>query len=413
MNEIGVYVHFPWCLEKCPYCDFLSIRAPSPDPSRRATRDEARRALPHSGYADAIIRELEMRLARLGEAGPAPVLRSVFFGGGTPSLWDPRELGRVLAAVRSSFPASPAGVEITVECNPTSVDDEHFAALASEGVNRVSIGVQALEQERLSFLGRLHDPGGALVALEQAVRSPIERVSGDLIYGVYGQAPEAATADVMAVLDRGVTHLSAYALTIEENTRFGALAKRGQLPLLDDALVAASFDAVGRAAEARGLSQYEVSNFALPGHESVHNVGYWTGRDYLGLGVGAFGTVTLGEGRLRYKNHLVVERYSSAFARGRAPFDPFMAELAEREAIAPETSVSEAILLGLRLRDGLDPELVSERFGAPFWTEERRKTVARLLEKRDLSERHVEGRVLLGIPRERWLFADGIIRDLL
>src|SRR6478736_9841791 len=183
--DLGVYVHFPWCLKKCPYCDFLSVAVPEAAPGVTANAAQARAQLPHRPYADAVLCELDRRVARLPH--PLPAATSVFFGGGTPSLWEPEELGRVLAAIRGTFDV-PHDLEVTVECNPTSVDERHFERLLHAGVNRVSIGVQAVDQERLSFLGRLHDPAGGLEALRTARRAGVPRVSGDLIFGVYKQA---------------------------------------------------------------------------------------------------------------------------------------------------------------------------------------------------------------------------------
>src|SRR3954464_389091 len=226
-TELGVYVHFPWCLKKCPYCDFLSVAAERP-------------ALPHAAYADSVIAELERRVSTLGDVR----LVSVFFGGGTPSLWEPAELGRVLARIRQLLPNSAADLEVTVECNPTSFDVERGHALRGVGVNRVSIGVQGLSAERLQFLGRLHDVESGLSAVREAIESGMPRVSADFIFGVSGQEADAARREARILSELGTTHLSAYALTIEPGTQFGALARKGKLPLLEEASVADSFLAV-------------------------------------------------------------------------------------------------------------------------------------------------------------------------
>jgi oxygen-independent coproporphyrinogen-3 oxidase len=410
--EMGVYVHFPWCLAKCPYCDFLSVAVESPVPGRPPNAVEARAVLPHEAYADAVLGELGARFARL--ARPLPRLRSVFFGGGTPSLWQAAALGRVLEGILKVFgaPSRPSveELEITVECNPTSLDTRQIEALLAVGVNRISVGVQSLSAERLHFLGRLHDENDGLRAVRAALAAGVPRVSADLIYGVYDQGPEQAVREVEAVAATGVTHLSAYALTIERNTKFGAMEKAGRLPLLDDSLVASSFDAVSTALDRVGLKHYEISNFARPGHESRHNRGYWLGDDYLGLGTGAFGTVSLtgAAHRLRYKNLLVPERYTAAFS-GPQPSSPFDAPLAERELIDGATSVQEALLLGLRLREGVDLGELARRHGVDPWPKERLRA-ARRLEAIGRLEIHGDR---LSIPSRAWLFADGIIRDLL
>jgi len=404
---MGIYVHFPWCLKKCPYCDFLSIAVPEAAPGVPSNAEQARARLPHTAYADAVLTELERRSSLLPK--PLPRAETVFFGGGTPSLWQPAELGRVLAGVRRTFEVA-GDLEVTVECNPTSVDDAHFEALLDAGVNRVSIGVQAVDQERLSFLGRLHDPAGGLAALRTARRAGVPRVSGDLIFGVYKQAPNDAVRDVSAVLDTGVDHLSAYALTIEENTRFGALNRTGHLPLLGEELVAQSFEAVAEALSRAGFEHYEVSNYARAGERSRHNLGYWQGRDYLGLGTGAVGAVTLASGRLRYKNLLSAERYLAAYGPDSpSGLDPFSAQLTEREELDGETSLREGVMLGLRVRDGIDTSELAVRTGAEFWTRERSAVVERLL-ARGLLQRNGPR---LAIPQAHWLFCDGIVRDLL
>ena len=375
---MGVYVHFPWCLKKCPYCDFVSYAAP-------------RESIDHAGYADAVIAELERRRPALGGRR----LATVFFGGGTPSLWEAPELGRVLAAIRAAFhdgasPQTPAGsasgpanggepggagearasgamreeVEVTVECNPTSLDEERARALVGVGVNRLSVGVQGLDAGRLSFLGRLHGPEDGLEALRAALSAGVPRVSGNLIYGVAGgreeQAGEAA-AEASRVAATGVTHVSAYSLTIEPGTQFGELARRGRLPLATDDAVADSFFAIEEALTAQGFEHYEISNYARPGQEARHNLGYWRGRDYLGLGCAAFGTLSDGTGARRYRNLVDPQRYTKAALGG--------GDLVEsEEALDPEARLRERIMLGLRLAAGLDLDEAVADLGVPAWS---------------------------------------------
>jgi oxygen-independent coproporphyrinogen-3 oxidase len=385
--RIGVYVHFPYCLKKCPYCDFVSYATP-------------REEIDHGGYADAVLRELETRAAALDGA----TLQSVFFGGGTPSLWAPAELGRVLAAVLARAPHHAPEVEVTVECNPTSLDEARARELASVGVNRLSVGVQGLDEERLRFLGRLHDAKGGLVALREAIASGIARVSGDLIYGVATAAgrtmsAEAAASEASEVAATGVTHVSAYSLTIEPGTQFGELARRGRLPLADDDLVADAFFAIEEVLEARGLTRYEVSNYAKPGHEARHNLGYWRGDDYVGLGCGAFGTVSRADGAAtRYRNEVDPARY---LARSTAP-------TANEEALDPEMRLRERILLGLRLRDGFDLSAAAGSLALDAWTDARKKAADRLVARDRLI---IEGD-RVRIPRAAFAFADRIAMDL-
>ncbi|WP_437594078.1 radical SAM family heme chaperone HemW [Sorangium sp. So ce1000] len=410
MEPITVYVHFPWCLKKCPYCDFVSFA-------------KAREAIDHRGYADAVLAELRKRADVLGERE----LRSVFFGGGTPSLWEPDEMGRVLSAITAAAGRLSPDLEVTVECNPTSLDEQRARAFRAIGVNRLSIGVQGLDVERLRFLGRLHDPDGGLGALSAALRSGMPRVSGDLIYGVAvgtaeaarEQRPEQAAAEARAVASTGVTHISAYSLTVEPGTSFGELARRGRLPLAGDDGVADTFFAIDEALEAEGLAHYEVSNYARPGHEARHNLGYWRGVDYVGLGCAAYGTVSRpdprwglrpasAEGRgeasaVRYRNVVSPERYMAAMAEGG---DAIAVESEER--LDPETRLSERIMLGLRLRDGLDLEAAAAALGVPAWSPSRRRAAERLERAGRLEV--AGGR--LRVPRAAWVFADGIAADL-
>jgi len=393
LTDLGVYVHFPWCLKKCPYCDFLSVAAERP-------------ALPHAAYADSVIAELERRVSTLGETR----LVSVFFGGGTPSLWEPAELGRVLSRIRELLPRCAEDVEITVECNPTSFDVERGRALQDVGVNRVSIGVQGLDAERLQFLGRLHDVQSGLAAVRDAIESGMPRVSADFIFGVSGQSADAAAREAQIMSELGTTHLSAYALTIEPGTQFGALARKGKLPLLDESAVADSFQAVEETLERGGFEHYEVSNYAKPGARSRHNLGYWIGRSYLGLGCGAWGTLHDGEQRYRYRNTPSPERYlASASLFAEAELSRVGPLIANHEIIPPETALAERIMLGLRLIEGLDLERAAAELGTELWTPERARARDKLLGQGKLK---LDG-TRVSIPKSHWLLADGIIASLM
>src|SRR4051812_9571580 len=277
---LGIYIHFPWCLAKCPYCDFVAYAL-------------APQSIDHAGYADAVLAELGARLASVNP--PSRELGSVFFGGGTPSLWSPAELGRVLSGVLASFQAS-SEVEVSVECDPSSLDEERARALIDVGVNRFSIGVQALEDERLRFLGRTHTAEQARASIRAVVRAGAPRISADLIYGVAGEPPEKAREEALEVAGLGVGHVSAYSLTIEAGTQFGRLARRGRLPLAEEGMVADSFFAVDEGLSEAGFEHYEISNYAAPHERSRHNLGYWQGHDYLGLGCGAFGALGTTDG---------------------------------------------------------------------------------------------------------------------
>lgn len=403
---LSVYVHFPWCLAKCPYCDFLSLEVGSGfDSSDRAR--EARDALPHERYASAILRELELRRDSL-QLGP---VRSVFIGGGTPSLWHARSLQRVIHGILDAF-AAPPDIEITAEANPSSLDTEQISGFFEAGINRISIGVQSLNEKRLAFLGRLHSPRQALEAVTMALQSRVPRVSADLIYGVTEQLPREAVAEVSQIAELGVGHVSAYTLTIEPNTRFGELYRRGKLPLLEEASVAESYAQVSETLETLGFEHYEISNFARPGQRSLHNQAYWRGNDYLGLGVGAVGTVSRKGpefGRVRYKNPSSVGKYFSVIEAARTgPFD-FREADPHLEPIAGETAISESLMLGLRTRDGVDLDLEGQRRGQDAWTVERKKAIERF-SRRGLLE--IDGS-RLRIPKAHWIVADRVIRDLI
>jgi oxygen-independent coproporphyrinogen-3 oxidase len=378
-------------LQKCPYCDFYSLKT-------------EREAIPHAAYADAVIAELERRAAALSERR----LGSVFFGGGTPSLWQTSELGRVLAAIQRTFPSS-SEVEVTAECNPSSFDAKKADELGRAGVNRVSIGVQGLDRERLAFLGRLHDAEGALGAVRTALASGIRRVSADFIFGVAGQTPNDAAREAGALAELGTTHLSAYALTIEPGTDFGARAKRNALPLLDDELVARSFEAVERELESAGFEHYEISNYAREGHYAEHNLSTWRGEEYVGLGAGAFGTVKVKSTLVRYRNARAVDRYLEAASNEEAALFAPSELVSDAERIDGKTQVVERLMLGLRLASGVSTALIERETGSSAWTADRERTAARLVGMGRL-ERSGDR---LRIPQKAWLFADAVIRELL
>jgi putative oxygen-independent coproporphyrinogen III oxidase len=393
-RSAGIYIHFPWCLAKCPYCDFLSLAEPEPA------------KIPQEAYTTAIRRELEQR-APLLDSRP---IHSVFFGGGTPSLWDPKYVKQVLETLALHYRVLP-GAEITLEANPTSFDATKGEALLAAGVNRLSLGVQALSDERLEFLGRLHRTGGALDALSAAKQAGFTNFSADLIQGVYRQTPDLAVSDVEQIVNSGVSHLSAYILTVEPGTAFGALHRKGKLPLLDDALVAQSFEAVHDALSASGFTHYEISNFARDGRSSRHNLGYWRGEPYLGIGLGAYGTLPAaapGAPTVRYRNTAQIDRYlqTDTWPGPRLDLAGALQPYHQVEEIDLATQLSERLMLGLRLREGLAVPELTATFGAE-WVK-RHPHVTKLQNRGKLEE--VNGR--LRIPYSQWLFADGILAEL-
>lgn len=397
----SIYIHFPWCLAKCPYCDFVSYASERED-------------IDHVGYADAVLREAEGRARQLAKRGRVLEVGSIFFGGGTPSLWEPRELGRVLGRLREVFPDRPDGaeLEISVECNPTSLDAVRARALGDVGVNRLSIGTQSLRAEQLKFLGRLHDPDGARRAIEAALGSGIARVSTDLIFGLPDQSTEDARAQALALADTGLRHLSCYQLTIEPGTQFGERRKRGLLPMADEAVVADAFLAIEEALEARGLRHYEISNYAVPGEEARHNLAYWRGDEYLGLGCAAFGYARdpgrVGHG-VRWRNAIEPKRYVEAT---HAMKDDVLGEGDGVSMFAEDLDATallrERIMLGLRLVEGVDLGRASADLDIDPWTPERLRAIDRLVERGRLTR---DGDVLK-IPRAAWLFTDDIAARL-
>jgi putative oxygen-independent coproporphyrinogen III oxidase len=404
MREATVYLHFPWCLEKCPYCDFVSYKAERP-------------AIPHERYADAVLAELEARLATIGEEISSRRFISIFVGGGTPSLWAPASLARVLGALRERLPFVEEP-EVTVECNPSSLTEEHARALRSAGVNRLSVGVQSLDDDDLRFLGRLHDAHGATHALEAARKAGFQRLSGDLIYALPNQEPAASLPMAGRLLDLGLTHLSAYQLTIEPGTRFGELAKRGRLPLADEGASADAFLALDAYVEERGLRHYEVSNFARAGEESRHNVGYWRGLEYLALGCGAYGywrREAAGEPAegVRYRNEVLPEKYMQ-HARTMRPgvsFDDVDAPhtcATSAELLDADTLVKERIMLGLRLAEGFDVAAAEEDLATTIRTGARERAVAKMVARERLVVEGPRWRV----PKRRWLLVDGTAAEL-
>jgi putative oxygen-independent coproporphyrinogen III oxidase len=388
-DPIGVYVHFPYCLKKCPYCDFASYTTP---------RDE----VPHARYADAVLLELAQRKHGLSDRHR---LSSIFFGGGTPSLWDAKELGRVVAGVKDAFPSRADDLEVTAECNPTSLDEARAAALLEAGVNRASIGIQSLSTERLEFLGRLHGANDGLRAVREARRAGFQRISGDLIFGVEGgrpQQPAEAAQEAEALAAEGLDHVSAYGLTIEPGTRFGELHRKGKLPVASDDAVVESFFAVEEVLERAGLRHYEISNYAREGQEARHNLGYWNGHDYLGLGSAAVGTLSQPSGdAVRRKNDVDPNRYMRASLEGGAIKH-------DDESLDPETRLRERIMLGLRLEAGIDLGLAGRSLGVEAFTDERTRAIRRLSSRGQLE---VVGERLRVTKRARAL-TDGIAAAL-
>ena len=331
MSDLAVYVHWPFCVSKCPYCDFNS--------HVRAEIDDA-------AWRNALIADLAFEAA----ATPGRVVGSIFFGGGTPSLMAPATVAAVIDAVASHWRLAGT-CEITLEANPSSVEAARFAGFARAGVNRVSLGLQALDDAALRQLGRPHDLAEGLAALA-AAQGSFARVSVDLIYDRPGQTLAAWEAELDRALAFGTDHLSLYGLTIEPGTRFATLHAKGELTMSGEDLSADLFALTAEVTAAAGIPAYEVSNHARAGAASRHNLAYWTYADYVGVGPGAHG-----------------RRAGEATARHRKPENWLAAVAAHGHGIATTTTLDaaargrEALMMGLRLADGIDARVFAERTG--------------------------------------------------
>lgn len=323
----GVYVHWPFCAAKCPYCDFNShVRHGGVD---------------QMDYAAAYAAEIAHMAAR---TGPRRV-RSIFFGGGTPSLMEPRTLEAILAAIDRSWGFDPA-IEITLEANPTSVEADRFRGYRAAGVNRVSLGVQSLIDDQLRLLGRLHSAAEAMTALDIA-QATFPRVSFDLIYARPDQTPEHWRDELARGLARGTEHMSLYQLTIEDGTPFAALHAAGKLKTPDEDTARALWDVTQEMTAAAGLPAYEISNHARPGCESRHNLIYWRSGEWAGIGPGAHGRLDLADGRHALATEKNPENWRARVAQ-------YGHGVIADDVLDSIESGDEYLVMGLRLTEGID-----------------------------------------------------------
>ena len=347
-RPFGVYVHYPYCLSKCPYCDFAS-RAEAVIPQRR--------------YTDAILRELRAQAPRFRDPSRPRRAVSLYFGGGTPSLWEPAMFAEVVREARALFEI-PQGAEITIEANPGTADESRFAAFREAGANRISIGVQSFAPRQLVSLGRKHSGGDAERAYRTARAAGFDNVSLDLIHGAEEQTAPLAAADARRAIDLAPEHLSCYALTLTglaEEVPMAKALRRGDLTLPDDESQAAMGEAVRDELERGGYLRYEISNFARPGREAVHNSLYWRGLEYAAAGCGACGfvrTADAGEVGRRWQNDRSPERYMERVEQ---------TGLGESsgETLTAEEHLRERLFTGLRLAEGLDLVSLERDLGLP------------------------------------------------
>jgi len=377
-EAFGVYVHWPFCLSKCPYCDFNSH-------VRHQPIDEAR-------FLRAFTAEIAATAARV----PGRTVSTVFFGGGTPSLMQPATVGAILDAIGRHWSVA-RDAEVTLEANPTSVEATRFRGYRAAGVNRVSLGVQALDDGELRALGRMHTAREALDAVAVA-RDNFERYSFDLIYARPGQTPEAWRAELDRAIAEAAEHLSLYQLTVEDGTPFASLHAAGKLKVPDPEQARILYDLTQEICAARGLPAYEISNHARPGAKSRHNLIYWRYHEYAGIGPGAHG-------------RLVVDGTRHATATERRP-EAWMMRVEETghgvvtdDALLPDEAADEFLLMGLRLTEGIDPARYAALAGRPL----DRARIASLAGD-GFVEETAEGR--LRVTRSGFPVLDAVVADL-
>ena len=330
-EPLALYVHWPFCVSKCPYCDFNS---------------HVRSSIDQDEWRDALLADLAYEASLL----PGHTVTSIFFGGGTPSLMDPTTVAQIIGAARKHWPAAD-DMEITLEANPNSVEAARFADLALAGVNRLSLGLQSFDDSALAFLGRAHSANEGERALEIA-QEHFPRVSFDLIYALPGDTEAGWSAMLDKAIAKGTSHLSLYQLTIEPGTRFASMVSKREFEPVDDDVAAGFYELTAERSAASGIPAYEISNHARPGQESRHNLTYWRYGDYAGVGPGAHGR-RLG---MRTVRHRKPENFLSGVRRNGHG-------MVEEEKLTRAEAADEALVMGLRLSEGIDPQALSERFG--------------------------------------------------
>ena len=331
---LSLYVHIPWCLRKCPYCDFNS--------------HEARGDVPEAAYVDALLADLESSLPSVWGRR----LETIFMGGGTPSLFTPEAIDRLLTGIRTRITVDPSA-EITMEANPGTFEMERFRGYRAAGVNRLSVGVQSFDDRALAAIGRVHGAGEARRALEAAC-AIFPRVNADLMYALPEQSGDCAAADVREAIALGVSHVSAYHLTLEPDTHF----HRFPPPLPDEDAAADMQEAIEDVLAAAGFEQYETSAFARPGERARHNLNYWTFGDYLGIGAGAHGKISFRDRIVRERRARKPQTYMQLAAAGRA--------IEESHTVSESDLAFEFMLNALRLVEGFETALFQRRTGLPL-----------------------------------------------
>ncbi len=379
MSDLSFYVHIPYCLKRCGYCDFNTY---TPSELREGGTLET----VSGDYIDAVLREID--IAHL--QAPDVTVPTIFFGGGTPSLLPPRDLGRVIAAIKEKWNLANAA-EVTLEANPDSVDAARLAELRAVGFNRISFGMQSAVPHVLNILDRTHNPENIAKVVLGARGAGFESISLDLIYGTPGESLEDFRASVTAALALGVDHLSAYALIVETGTKLAAQIKRGELTMPNDDLMADMYLLVDQLCEESGLSWYELSNWAKPGHESRHNIAYWRNANWWGLGPGAHSHMN----GIRWWNMKHPTAYKNALFADASP-------LQESEVLTPQQKSDEAIMLSIRMRGGISLSDLSQG---------QQDKVAEYRQSGHLDSKQWDAGTLRLTPSGR-LIADRIVREL-
>jgi len=339
--SFSLYVHIPWCQSKCPYCDFNSHAASS---------------WPEAEYTRALTSELAHRVGSAPYSGER--IKTIFFGGGTPSLFDPKSIGEIIDTA-NRLCGIEDDAEITLEANPGTVNAAKLAGMRAAGVNRISFGAQSLNPATLKFLGRIHSADETRAAAKMAHRAGFNRLNLDLIFAVPGQTVADVLFDIESVAALEPDHISAYNLTFEEGTAFFTDLKRGKIKQLPTDEQAAMYQTVREEIPRRGYPMYEISNYATPGHEARHNLTYWRGETYLGIGAGAHSFARVEAGGRRWWNEKLPARYIAAIE------ERHLAE-AGAETIDEATAQSEYVFLNLRLRNGFTLADFHARFGRNF-----------------------------------------------
>jgi len=362
----GIYVHIPYCIKKCPYCDFNSFGVG--------------KQIPEIEYTNAVLNEVEL----YRELIEGLQLSSIYFGGGTPSLFSADSIGKIIDKI-NKLTNTRYPIEVTIEVNPKTANIEKFNSFRDVGVNRISVGLQSLSNRKLKVLGRENSPYDTYRLFENIIKARFVNYSSDLMYGCSYESLKEWESDLEMALEFETTHISAYCLTIEEDTPYGSMYAKGELPLPSEETLSDMFMLASELLECAGYYQYEISNFAKNGFECKHNLLYWRGDNYLGLGAGAHSHIRPCDYSVwgkRWGNIKSPSLYMKKVFRGSNP-------VAFQEVIERETAIKEKVLMGLRLREGVSLSMLAEKFGVNLITD----NVLRLVDEGFLDISHDSLRV--------------------